>query len=275
PRPDRYYELATKYLGGRYGAMVVFGIKGGLEAGRRLINRTALWSHLANVGDAKSLIIHPASTTHSQLSPEEQEQTGTTPDLVRLSVGIEGVQDLIAELDDALYEATGLGEPGEPILNSDRIVYRVASAHTVLDEDEQGNLVRRPQVIAVVGLSDNPERPSYQVARKLQRLGYRIIPVNPTRAGQQILGETVYASLKDVPERVDVVQVFRSPEHAPEVVDEAAALGYRPVVWLQEGVGSEEAARRAVQAKLPFVMNLCLWKEIHRIRGPITSYVVG
>src|SRR5690606_9433483 len=98
-----------------------------------------------------SLIIHPASTTHSQLSEEEQLATGTSPDLVRLAVGIEGVEDLIAELDDSLYYATGLGEPGEPILNSETVIRRVAAANTVMDEDEEGNWERRHQVIAVVG----------------------------------------------------------------------------------------------------------------------------
>ena len=81
---------------------MTFGVKGGVEAGRRLIDNVQIFRLLANVGDAKSLIIHPASTTHSQLEPEEQVSTGTTPDLVRLSVGLEHVDDLIADLDQAL-----------------------------------------------------------------------------------------------------------------------------------------------------------------------------
>ena len=79
-----------------------FGIKGGMEAGKKLINHVQLFSHLANIGDAKSLIIHPASTTHQQLSAEEQAQTGVTPEYIRLSVGIEDADDLIADLDQAL-----------------------------------------------------------------------------------------------------------------------------------------------------------------------------
>jgi O-acetylhomoserine (thiol)-lyase len=89
-----------------YGAIIGFGIKGGLEAGRQLIRHVELFSHLANVGDARSLIIHPASTTHSQLTPEEQEETGVTPDFIRLSVGLESVDDLIDDLDQALKAAT-------------------------------------------------------------------------------------------------------------------------------------------------------------------------
>ena len=100
------HEVAAKYHTHGYGAILGFGIKGGLEAGKQLIRHVELFSHLANVGDAKSLIIHPASTTHSQLSPEEQEETGVTPDYIRLSVGLETVDDLIDDLDQALKAAT-------------------------------------------------------------------------------------------------------------------------------------------------------------------------
>ncbi len=95
------HELAKKYLDG-FGGMVGFGVKGGLEAGKRFINNLKLISHLANIGDAKTLAIHPASTTHQQLSEEEQLQSGVTPDFIRLSVGIEDVEDIIEDLDQAL-----------------------------------------------------------------------------------------------------------------------------------------------------------------------------
>jgi O-acetylhomoserine (thiol)-lyase len=85
-----------------HGGLVGFGLKGGLEAGRKFIDSLALFSHLANIGDAKSLAIHPASTTHQQLSEEQQASTGVTADFVRLSVGIENIDDLIADLDQAL-----------------------------------------------------------------------------------------------------------------------------------------------------------------------------
>jgi O-acetylhomoserine (thiol)-lyase len=100
------HETAVKYHTHGYGAIVGFGIKGGLEAGKQVIRHIELFSHLANVGDARSLIIHPASTTHSQLTPEEQEETGATPDFIRLSVGLESVDDLIDDLDQALRAAT-------------------------------------------------------------------------------------------------------------------------------------------------------------------------
>jgi len=96
------HASAKKYLHNGYGAILTFGIKGGAEAGKKLINNVKLFSLLANVGDAKSLIIHPASTTHLQLSPEEQVSSGVTEDLVRLSVGIEDLVDIIADLEQAL-----------------------------------------------------------------------------------------------------------------------------------------------------------------------------
>jgi O-acetylhomoserine (thiol)-lyase len=85
--------------------MVGFGIKGGREAGRRFVESTRLLSHLANIGDAKSLVIHPATTTHSQLSPEEQLTSGVTDDFVRLSIGIESIADIIADIEQALAVA--------------------------------------------------------------------------------------------------------------------------------------------------------------------------
>ncbi len=107
------HDLAVKYFTHGYGAILGFGIKGGLEAGKKLISHIELFSHLANVGDAKSLIIHPASTTHSQLTPDEQYETGVTPDFIRLSVGLETIEDLIDDLDQAL-KASAI-EVGEPV----------------------------------------------------------------------------------------------------------------------------------------------------------------
>ncbi len=104
---DPMFELNQKYLRGKGGSMVVFGIKGGAEAGSRFIDSLKLFSHLANVGDAKSLAIHPATTTHSQLNEEQQRGAGITPEMVRLSVGIEDAEDILADLDQALQSAAG------------------------------------------------------------------------------------------------------------------------------------------------------------------------
>jgi len=99
------HKLANKYLKGNYGGIVGFGIKGGLEAGKRFIESVKLLSHLANIGDAKSLVIHPASTTHQQLTKEEQAETGVTEDYIRLSIGIEDVEDIKEDIDQALRAA--------------------------------------------------------------------------------------------------------------------------------------------------------------------------
>lgn len=99
------YELSQKYLPKGQGAIFTFGIKGGLEAGKKFIESLELFSHLANVGDVKSLVIHPASTTHQQLSEEEQISAGVRPELIRLSVGIEAVEDIIQDLDQAFKKS--------------------------------------------------------------------------------------------------------------------------------------------------------------------------
>lgn len=103
---DPMHELNQKYLKGKGGSMVIFGIKGGKEAGSKFIDSLKLFSHLANVGDAKSLAIHPATTTHSQLNAEQQSDAGISPEMVRLSVGIEDADDIVADLEQALKAAT-------------------------------------------------------------------------------------------------------------------------------------------------------------------------
>jgi O-acetylhomoserine (thiol)-lyase len=102
---DPAYPTATKVLSNGFGGMVVFGIKGGAKAGSAFIDKLALFSHLANVGDAKSLAIHPATTTHSQLTEDQQRAGGISPELVRLSIGIEHIDDILADLDQALRAA--------------------------------------------------------------------------------------------------------------------------------------------------------------------------
>ena len=107
------HEVAKRDLKGGFGGIITFGIKGGAEAGRRLIDNVKLFSLLANVGDAKSLVIHPGSTTHQQLSEDEQAASGVTPELIRLSVGIEHIDDILADLDQALRAATEPSAQGE------------------------------------------------------------------------------------------------------------------------------------------------------------------
>ena len=121
-------------------------------------------------------------------------------------------------------------------------------------------ILKASRTIAVVGLSDNSARASNGVATYLQRAGYRIIPVNPRLT--EVLGERSYARLEDIPERVDMVDIFRRPEFVPEIVESAIRIGAK-AVWMQEGVVHEAAAERARQAGLDVVMDKCTLKE-HR-----------
>src|SRR5262249_58261254 len=104
-----YYGLAERYLGGRACSLLTFGINGGCEAGRRFYNALNVFKRLVNMGDAKSLACHPASTTHRQMSAEEQRKAGVRPEMIRLSVGIEHIDDIIEDLNQALA-AVGRGE---------------------------------------------------------------------------------------------------------------------------------------------------------------------
>ena len=123
--------------------------------------------------------------------------------------------------------------------------------------------------IAIVGVSSNWNRPSYFVMKYLQGKGYRVIPVNPGLAGQALLGETVYASLRDIPDKVDMVDVFRASEHVGPVMDDAIAIG-APVVWMQLGVRNDEAAAKGEAAGLEVIMNRCPKIEFGRLGGELS-----
>jgi predicted CoA-binding protein len=138
----------------------------------------------------------------------------------------------------------------------------MSSTGSNLPQDEIGQLLQRARTIAVVGLSSSPLRPSHGVAAYLQMKGYRIIPVNPTIPG--VLGEKAYPSLLEVPEKIDIVDIFRRPEFVPDIVDQAIQL-HVPVIWMQEGIIHHEAAEKARRAGIFVVMDRCLLVE-HRKR---------
>ena len=139
---------------------------------------------------------------------------------------------------------------------------------TLAEQETIERALRETHVWAVVGCSSNPMRPSHGVARTLMRHGYQMIPVNPRYAGQEILGETVVASLDDLPAPPDMVQIFRKSEEAPAVVDEAIRAGAK-VIWLQLGIRSDEADARARAAGLDVVMDRCPKIEYGRLFGEI------
>src|SRR2546430_5572745 len=133
----------------------------------------------------------------------------------------------------------------------------VASADAILE------LLRKYKTIAVVGLSSNPMRPSYGVTEYIQGAGYRIIPVNPNET--EVLGERSYARLEDVPEKIEIVNVFRRAEEVPPVVESAIRVGAK-VVWMQMGIENEEAAEKARSAGLVAIEDACILVE-HRRRA--------
>lgn len=140
--------------------------------------------------------------------------------------------------------------------------------HDSYDDAYIRGILRETKVIAVVGASSNWNRPSYFAMKYLQKKGFRVIPVNPKDAGGEILGETIYASLADIPDKVDMVDVFRNSEAAGPIAGEAIAIGAK-VLWMQLGVRNDAAAARAEAAGLKVVMNRCPKIEFGRLSREI------
>ena len=138
--------------------------------------------------------------------------------------------------------------------------------HFAYDPDHLRDILERARIIAVVGASTEPWRPSFGVTAYLHRVGYRVIPVNPTLLGQNLHGEAFHASLRDIGLPVDLVNVFRRPEFIPDIVEEAIAIR-AAALWLQLGIRHEAAAARAEAAGLQVVMNRCISVEHRRLRG--------
>lgn len=138
--------------------------------------------------------------------------------------------------------------------------------HDRYSDDHIRAILERTRTIAVVGASDDPTKASFQVMKYLGEKGFRTIPVNPRLAGRTLLGETVHAALKDIPEPVDMVDIFRNSEAAGGVVDDAIAIG-ATIVWMQLGVRNDAAAERAKAAGLSVIMNRCPKIEYSRLYG--------
>jgi O-acetylhomoserine (thiol)-lyase len=143
-----------------------------------------------------------------------------------------------------------------------------AVVHDRYDDLYLRRILRETKTIAMVGLSANWNRPSYFAAKYLLDRGYKVIPVNPAAAGQEILGQKVYGSLADLPQKADMVDIFRNSEAAGPITDDAIRHGAK-VVWMQLGVRNDEAARRAEDAGLKVVMNRCPKIEHSRLSGTI------
>ena len=152
---------------------------------------------------------------------------------------------------------------------------RVALAGVRMNHDSYPDsyirgILNTAKSIAMVGVSPKQNRPSYFAFKYLLERGYRMLPVNPGQAGQEILGRTVYATLADIDEPIDIVDIFRAPQYAVAIVEEALALDPRPqVIWMQLGVRNEEAAAKAEAAGLKVVMNRCPKIEYGRLSSEI------
>ena len=157
-----------------------------------------------------------------------------------------------------------LDSDGKPILPTDRNHMADFYADAFVRD-----ILRDYKVIAMVGASANWNRPSFFAMKYLQQKGYRVIPVNPGQAGNKILGELVYATLADIPVKVDIVDVFRNSQAAGALVDEAIAIGAK-VFWLQLGVINHEAAERAEKAGMRVIMNRCPKIEYARLSGELS-----
>ena len=136
-------------------------------------------------------------------------------------------------------------------------------AHANPSDPELKQLLNDTTIIAIVGASSNPDKESHGIMQKLQRSGYRVIPVNPHET--EVLGERSYPSLVDVPERIDIVDVFRRAEDTPGIADEAVTIGAK-ALWLQTGIVSEDAAARAKAGGLTVVMDKCIGATVSLLR---------
>ncbi|ENH97686.1 O-acetylhomoserine (thiol)-lyase [Gracilibacillus halophilus YIM-C55.5] len=239
------HQLAKKYLHDHFGSIIVFGIKGGRDIGRQVIDNVTLWSHVANVGDAKSLIIHPASTTHQQLSADELKLSGVTEELIRLSVGIESADDMINDLDQAIATATGT-EPRIRVTEEQAINWALSSPFA---REEAGI---RQKTIAIAG---------YQAAKadtikKLQKLGYQIVPIS--RQETSLYGMETIAHTKDMEDVVDILYIVDANEAEGQINEQTK------IVWFAEGQANESLKQDASGKVI--IENRCPFEEANQLR---------
>ncbi|PAV31453.1 O-acetylhomoserine sulfhydrylase [Virgibacillus profundi] len=232
------HQLAKKYLKDGFGSIITFGIKGGRDAGRKLIDNITLWSHVANVGDAKSLIIHPASTTHQQLGEDDLVKSGVSEELVRLSIGLESTKDILIDLDQAIAKA--VNEPGlYEATDEDAINWLLSSPF------DRNNGAVRKKVIAVVESNDS--------VQQLKELGFGIIQVNET------------SELNDIQGNVDAVWVNNQPLAQSTIEQFINKQG--KILWVEEPGVNERLLENAKAAGITVISGKNPSEEAVRIRG--------
>jgi len=237
------HELAKKYFkDGLFGSIITFGIKGGRDAGRKLIDGVNLWSHVANVGDVKSLIIHPASTTHQQLNAEELKESGTTEELVRLSVGLENTEDIIADLDQSLSAATG-----EESAYVD--TEKTAIESLLFSPFDRSNGGIRQKVLAAFG-SDT------ESIKRLEKSGFQVISITDADKG---LGELT----------IDVDAVYINQAEIPDQIIEQLNNKQVKLLWKEHNDIPKDIADQAKAAGITVITNKNPYKSFLRLRGEI------
>ncbi|MFD1851952.1 PLP-dependent aspartate aminotransferase family protein [Oceanobacillus bengalensis] len=235
------HGLAKKYFNESFGSIITFGIKGGRAAGRLLIDNVNLWSHVANVGDAKSLIIHPASTTHQQLSTEDLKKSGVTEELVRLSIGLESPKDILADLDQAIAKATGEA-PVIKTTDNDAIEWLLSSPFDRTDG------AARKKVIATFGHDES--------TRKLQALGYDLVAFGP---------DTAHIELADIPTSIDAVWI--NGKDVPASTIEQFINKQGKVLLIENVSHTDQTIENAKAAGIPVITNTNPYDEAVRLRS--------
>ncbi|CDO05141.1 Methionine gamma-lyase [Oceanobacillus picturae] len=254
------HQLAKKYLKDGYGSIITFGIKGGREAGRKLIDSISLWSHVANVGDAKSLIIHPASTTHQQLNPEELKSSGVSEELVRLSIGLEATSDLLSTLDEAINQAVGKTTNQKPS-EKDAIEWLVRSPF-----DRSDGTVRQ-KAIAVYTEENNRE--VNKAIEQLKALGFLVPTIQ-----QEINGEeNRFTQLADVPYQVDAVYVDHNV--LPSDTLEQFINKQSSILWIRYPEGHTQLIENAEATGITVVSGTAPYDEFVRLRGGLPESVIA
>ncbi|AXI10703.1 aminotransferase class V-fold PLP-dependent enzyme [Oceanobacillus sp. 143] len=244
------HGLAKKYFTSGFGSIITFGIKGGRDAGRKLIDNVKLWSHVANVGDAKSLIIHPASTTHQQLSGEDLKKSGVTEELVRLSIGLESTKDTLADLDQAIAIAVGEA-PSLKATEEDAIKWLLSSP---FNRDETGI---RKKAIAISGQTNH-------AIRKLATSGYQIIPFGENTSNQ---------TLEDIPLEVDAV--WTADGNLPNSTIEQIINKQGKILWVEHFTNADNTIEHAKAAGITVISNKDIYEESVKARGQFTNAVIG
>lgn len=234
------YKLSKKYLKRGAGSVVTFGIKGGREAGRKVIDNIKLWSHVANVGDAKSLIIHPASTTHQQLSAEDLKKSGTTEELIRISVGLESPKDILADLDQAIAKATGEALQ----LKTTEADATEWLLHSPFDRSEG----LRQKTIATSGIDANTKQ-------KLESYGFQVVSVGENEEYQQ---------LTDIEGELDAL-LIGDTEPPAETVEQLINKQSK-ILWLENN-SANTSTEHAEAAGIYVIKGARILDALDRVRG--------